>query len=49
MRLPLRVLSWCVMPNYWHLMLWPQADDDVSHFYGLAVAGRTRNAVGESA
>ena len=23
MRLPMRVLAWCVMPNHWHLLLWP--------------------------
>jgi putative transposase len=29
---PMRVLSWCVMPNHWHLVLWPEADGALSHF-----------------
>jgi putative transposase len=31
-RLPLRVLAWCVMPNHWHLVLWPRGDGDLSEF-----------------
>jgi putative transposase len=23
-RLPTRVLAFCVMPNHWHLVLWPR-------------------------
>ncbi len=33
-REPLRILGYCVMPNHWHLVLWPLAgrDDQVSEF-----------------
>jgi putative transposase len=31
---PLRVLAYCVMPNHWHLILWPQQDGDLSRFVG---------------
>jgi putative transposase len=27
-----RVLSYCVMPNHWHLVLWPTNDADLSAF-----------------
>ena len=25
-RLPTRLLSYCLMPNHWHFVVWPQAD-----------------------
>jgi putative transposase len=28
-RLPMRVLAWRVMPNHWHLVLWPRKDGDL--------------------
>ncbi len=31
-RCPLRLLSYCLMPNHWHLVVWPQADHQVSPF-----------------
>jgi len=31
-RLPMRILAWCVMPNHWHLVLWPRRDGDLSEF-----------------
>jgi putative transposase len=31
-RLPIRVLSWCLMPNHWHLILWPRADGELTAF-----------------
>lgn len=31
-RLPMRVLGWCLMPNHWHLVLWPEADGQLSAF-----------------
>src|SRR5947209_7918875 len=27
-----RVLGFCVMPNHWHLVLWPKADGQLSRF-----------------
>jgi putative transposase len=34
-RLPLRILSYCVMPNHWHFVVWPRRgyDSDVSEFF----------------
>jgi putative transposase len=29
-RLPLRVLGWCLMPNHFHAVLWPEGDDDLA-------------------
>jgi putative transposase len=30
--LPVRLLTFCLMPNHWHLVLWPQAERDLSVF-----------------
>jgi putative transposase len=27
-----RLLSFCIMPNHWHLVLWPKGDDDLSEY-----------------
>lgn len=29
---PMRILSYTIMPNHWHLVLWPQGDDDLSNY-----------------
>jgi putative transposase len=29
---PMRVLAYCLMPNHWHLVLYPRADGDLSKF-----------------
>ena len=34
-RVPMRILAWCVMPNHWHLLLWPRNDGDLSSYVGL--------------
>ncbi len=31
-RVPMRVLGFCLMPNHWHLILWPHDDGDLSRF-----------------
>lgn len=31
-RTELRLLAYCVMPNHWHLVLWPQKDGELSRF-----------------
>ena len=28
----MRMLAYCVMPNHWHLVLWPYNDGDLSEF-----------------
>ena len=29
---PMRILAYCLMPNHWHLVLYPRADGDLSRF-----------------
>jgi len=29
---PVRLLAWCLMPNHWHLVLWPREDGELSKF-----------------
>ncbi len=29
---PVRILAWCLMPNHWHLLLWPRADGQLGRF-----------------
>jgi putative transposase len=29
---PIRLLGYCLMPNHWHLALWPTTDDEISVF-----------------
>jgi putative transposase len=31
-RTPVRLLAYCVMPNHFHLALWPRQDDDLSDY-----------------
>jgi len=31
-RVPMRLLTWCIMPNHWHLLLWPRKDIDLSTY-----------------
>jgi putative transposase len=31
-KVPMRTLAYSVMPNHWHMVLWPQADDHLSDF-----------------
>jgi putative transposase len=31
-RLPMRLLAYCLLPNHWHLVLWPRRDGDLSEF-----------------
>ncbi len=34
-RVPLRLLSYCLMPNHWHLVPWPEHDGQLSEFMRL--------------
>ncbi len=29
---PMRICGFCIMPNHWHMVLWPENDGDVSSF-----------------
>jgi putative transposase len=35
-RVPLRMLAFCVMPNHFHLVVWPSEDGQVSEYMRLA-------------
>jgi len=28
----MRILAYCLMPNHWHMLLWPRADGDLARF-----------------
>jgi len=34
-RVAMRILAWCLMPNHWHLVLWPEHDGDLSAYMRL--------------
>jgi len=36
------VLAYCIMPNHWHLLLWPQRDGDLSAFAGWLTLTHTQ-------
>lgn len=42
MRLPMRLLAYVVMPNHWHLVLWPVGDHDLSRFMAWTTAAHVR-------
>jgi len=29
---PMRICAYCLMPNHWHLVLWPERDEDLAAF-----------------
>ncbi len=37
-----RLLASCVMPNHWHLILWPQHDGELSRFVGWLTPTHTQ-------
>lgn len=41
-RLPIRVISYCLMPNHWHLVLWPREDGELSEFMRLMTVTHTQ-------
>ena len=41
-RIPMRVFSWCVMPNHWHLLFWPREDGDLSRYMRLVTLTHTQ-------
>ncbi len=30
--IPTRILAYCVLPNHWHFVIWPEQDDELSEF-----------------
>ena len=41
-RTQMRLLSYCLMPNHWHLVLWPRNDGDLSLFMGWLTMTHTQ-------
>jgi putative transposase len=31
-KIPVRILAYCIMPNHWHMVLWPTRDGELGHF-----------------
>ncbi|MHB1767108.1 MAG: transposase [Phycisphaerae bacterium] len=32
-RVPLRIISWCLMKNHWCFVVWPRTDDEVTGYF----------------
>lgn len=41
-RVPMRLLAYCLMPNHWHLLVWPRADGDLSAYVGWLTLTHTQ-------
>src|SRR5437762_176909 len=41
-RLPLRILGYALMPNHFHLVLWPRGDGDLSHWMQWLLTSHVR-------
>jgi putative transposase len=41
-RVPMRLLGYCLMPNHFHLVLWPAGDDDLSAWMGWLLTTHVR-------
>src|SRR4029453_18405831 len=41
-RLPMRVLGYCLVPNHFHLVLWPKADGDLSRWMQWLLTAHVR-------
>ena len=41
-RVAMRTLAYCVMPNHWHLVLWPRADGDLAEFMRWLTVAHTQ-------
>jgi REP-associated tyrosine transposase len=39
---PMRILAYCLMPNHWHLVVYPRADGDLSRFLQLLTLTHTQ-------
>ena len=37
-----RLLCYCVMPNHWHLVVWPRDDDELTNFVGWLTLTHTQ-------
>ena len=41
-RVPMRILAYALMPNHWHLVLWPREDPHLSAFMAWSTATHVR-------
>jgi REP-associated tyrosine transposase len=41
-RIPMRVLAYCVMPNHFHLALWPRSDKDLGRWMQWLLTAHVR-------
>src|SRR5256885_943331 len=41
-RVPMRLLAWCLLPNHFHLTLWPLHDGDLSAYMGWLLTAHVR-------
>lgn len=41
-RTHMRLLAWCVMPNHWHMIVWPRKDGDLARFFGWLTLTHTQ-------
>jgi putative transposase len=41
-RMETRLLAYCVMPNHWHLVVWPRKDGELSRFIGWLTLTHTQ-------
>ena len=41
-RLPMRILGYCLMPNHFHLVLWPHGDGDLSRWMQWLMTSHVR-------
>ena len=37
-----RVLAYCILPNHWHLVIWPERDGELSRFIGWLTLTHTQ-------
>ena len=40
---PMRICGYCLMPNHWHFVLWPQRDGDLAAFMQKLTVTHVRN------
>lgn len=33
LEVPIRILDWCLMPNHWHFVVWPETDYQTTDFF----------------
>jgi REP-associated tyrosine transposase len=41
-RIPMRLIGWCLMPNHFHLVLWPRKDGDLSRWMQWLLTAHVR-------